>query len=113
MSNPIIIKKGLKVGELDAEADRDLLGACFINNGQFDAIVDVLSPASIILGRTGSGKSAFLLEASSSVEHSILLDPNDISIRFLEHSNIIQFFNEIGVKLDLFYRILWRHILTI
>ncbi|MEW8192130.1 MAG: hypothetical protein AB2793_00350 [Candidatus Thiodiazotropha sp.] len=113
MNNPIIIKKGLKVGELDAEADKDLLGACFINNGQFDAIVDVLSPASIILGRTGSGKSAFLFEASVSVEHSTLLDPNDISIRFLEHSNIIQFFNEIGVKLDLFYRILWRHILTI
>ncbi len=113
MNNPIIIKKGLKLGELDAEADKDLLGACFIDNGQFTSITDVLSPASIVLGRTGAGKSALLLETSTTVEHSALLDPNDISIRFLEHSNIIQFFNEIGVKLDLFYRILWRHILTI
>lgn len=113
MSNPIVIKKGLKVGELDAEADKDMLLSCFIDNGQFDSVIDVLSPASIILGRTGSGKSALLLETSSTVEHFVLLDPNDISIRFLEHSNIIQFFNEIGVRLDLFYRILWRHILTI
>jgi len=113
MNNPIVIKKGLKLGELDAEADRDLLGACFIDNGQFASITDVLSPASIILGRTGSGKSALLFETSTTVEHPALLDPNDISIRFLEHSNIIQFFNEIGVRLDLFYRILWRHILTI
>ena len=113
MNNPILIKKGLKLGELDAEADRDLLGACFIDNRQFYSVTDVLSPASIILGRTGSGKSAILLKTSVTVEHSTLLDPNDISIRFLEHSNIIQFFNEIGVKLDLFYRILWRHILTI
>lgn len=39
--------------------------------------------------------------------------PHDISIRFLEHSDILQFFEELGVKLDLFYRQLWRHILTV
>jgi hypothetical protein len=113
MSNPVIIKKGLKIGELDAEADRDLLNVCFIDNGQLEILLDVSSPASIVLGRTGSGKSALLYKVSTTVERSIILDPNDISIRFLEHSNIIQFFNEIGVKLDLFYRILWRHILTV
>ena len=39
--------------------------------------------------------------------------PNDISIKFLENSDIINFFESIGVKLDLFYKLLWRHILTI
>ena len=109
----IVIKKGLKVGELDAEADSDLLGTCFVDNGQLSSLLDISSPASVILGRTGSGKSALLYKISQDVEHSAMLDPNDISIRFLEHSNIIQFFNEIDVKLDLFYRMLWRHILTV
>lgn len=107
------IKKGLKLGELDAEADKDLLGACYLNNGQLEQILDVHQPASIVLGRTGAGKSALLFKVTQETEHSTLLDPNDISIRFLEHSNIIQFFNELGVRLDLFYRILWRHILTV
>lgn len=109
----IIIKKGLKIGELDAEADSDLLACCFVDNGQLADLLDVRSPASVVLGRTGAGKSALLYKISLDVENSQMLDPNDISIRFLEHSNIIQFFNEINVKLDLFYRMLWRHILTV
>lgn len=109
----IKIKKGLKLGELDAEADADLLATCFVDNGQLGDLLDIQSPASVVLGRTGSGKSALLYKISLDVEHSVMLDPNDISIRFLEHSNIIQFFNELDVKLDLFYRILWRHILTV
>lgn len=113
MADEIIIKKGLKLGELDAEADTELLAACFVDNGQLSQLLDVESPASVVLGRTGSGKSALLYKISLEVEHSIALDPNDISIRFLEHSNIVQFFNELGVRLDLFYRILWRHILTV
>ena len=109
----ITIRKGFKLGELDAEADADLLESCFVDNGQLNELLNVKSPASVVLGRTGSGKSALLYKISLDVEHSALLDPNDISIRFLEHSNIIQFFHEIDVKLDLFYRILWRHILTV
>ena len=113
MDVEIIIKKGLKLGELDAEADSDLLDSCFVDNGQLAELLDIESPSSVILGRTGAGKSALLYKISKEVEHSSFLDPNDISIRFLEHSNIVQFFNELGVKLDLFYRILWRHILTV
>lgn len=113
MDSEIIIKKGLKLGELDAEADAELLDSCFVDNGQLRELLDIESPSSVILGRTGAGKSALLYKISTEVEHSSFLDPNDISIRFLEHSNIVQFFNELGVKLDLFYRILWRHILTV
>lgn len=113
MESEIIIKKGLKLGELDAEADSDLLDVCFIDNGQLNDLLNIGTPASVILGRTGAGKSALLYKISREVEHSSFLDPNDISIRFLEHSNIVQFFNELGIKLDLFYRILWRHILTV
>ncbi|MCY4357005.1 MAG: DNA repair protein [Gammaproteobacteria bacterium] len=112
MTNEVVIKKGLKLGYLDAEADLELLETCWIDNGQLNDILDLNSPTSVVLGRTGAGKSALLYKVSLE-EKAEILDPNNISIRFLEHSNIIQFFTEIGVKLDLFYRILWRHILVV
>jgi hypothetical protein len=113
MANQIVIKKGLKIGQLDAEADKDLLDVCFVDNGQLDELVDVSQPSSIIVGRTGAGKSALLHKISKSVEYSAILDPHAISIQFIENSNIIQFFNQLGVKLDLFYKLLWRHILIV
>ena len=113
LENPIIIKRGLRIGDLEAEADRDLLSKCFIDNGDIDLLMNVEKPESIIVGRTGSGKSALLMQIQEQAEKSKVLDPNDISIRFLEHSDIIQFFESIGVNLDLFYRLLWRHILTV
>lgn len=111
--NPIVIKRGLRIGDLEAETDADLLNACFVDNGELELLMDVNKPESIVLGRTGSGKSALIVEIQNRAEHSKYLDPNDISIRYLEASDIIQFFGKLGIKLDLFYKILWRHILTI
>jgi hypothetical protein len=114
MDEPVLkITRNLKVGALDAEADTDLLNKCFIDNGYLSQIMDVDSPASIILGRTGSGKSALLYKVAKMAQKYVKLDPNDISVRFLESSDIIQFFDSLGVSLDLFYRLLWRHVLTV
>ncbi|MCG9745264.1 hypothetical protein [Shewanella sp. Isolate8] len=109
----IVIKKGVKLGQLDAESDSSLLDNCFIDNGQLEDLLDVSKTESIIVGRTGAGKSAFVYHISKSVEHSVILDPHSISVQFVEHSNIIQFLNKLGIKLDLFYRMLWRHILIV
>ena len=91
MANPIVIKKGAKLGELDAEADKDLLESCFVDSGQIDDLLDINSAKSIILGRTGSGKSALIHMIGQTCQHSVYLDPHDISIKFLEHSNIVLF----------------------
>lgn len=113
MANEVIIKRGLRLGDLEAETDRELLNTCFIDNGELELVLNVSRPESVILGRTGAGKSAVLIKIEDSTEYCKKLDPNDISIRFLESSDIIQFFESIGVNLDLFYKLLWRHILTI
>ena len=107
------ITRNLKVGSLDAEGDSELLNRCFVDNGYLDRLLDVEDPASIILGRTGSGKSALLYKVKSSAQKVVKLDPSDISIRFLEHSDIIQFFGALNINLDLFYKLLWRHVLTV
>ena len=113
MTKTIVFNKNLRIGELDAEADSNLLDHCFIDNGYIDQLLDVNNPKSIILGRTGSGKSALLYKLERSVHKCKRLDLHDISIKFLEHSDIINFFESIDVKLDLFYRMLWRHILIL
>lgn len=107
------ITRNLKVGALDAEGDADLLNRCFVDNGYLNRLMDVDSPESIILGRTGSGKSALLYKIQSIAQKVVKLDPNDISVRFLEYSDIIQFFCELNINLDLFYKLLWRHVLTV
>jgi len=113
VKNPIVIRQNLKLGELDAESDSVLLESCFIDSGYFEKLINTEDTASIIVGRTGAGKSALLQRVTSRVFRYKKLDPNDISIRFLEHSDIISFFEELEVNLDLFYKILWRHILII
>jgi hypothetical protein len=109
----IKITRNLKIGALDAEADTELLKKCFVDNGHLSLLTSIDSPTSIILGRTGSGKSALIYKIEELAPKSIRLDPNDISLRFLENSDIIQFFEELGINLDLFYRLLWRHVLTV
>lgn len=113
MNDSIRIKKGLKVGELEAESDQRYLNDAFVDNGSISLLTDTKEHSSVIIGRTGSGKSALIYKISQSVENPIHIDPNNISINFLENSNIIQFLNELGIKLDLFYRLLWRHILIL
>jgi hypothetical protein len=107
------ITRNLKVGALDAETDTKLLDKCFVDKGDLNELLDIDNPASIVLGRTGSGKSALLYRLQNYAYKNVKLDPNDISIRFLEHSDIIKFFDALDIKLDLFYRLLWRHILTV
>ena len=57
-----VIKRGLRIGDLEAETDADLLSTCFVDNGDLELLLDVQRPESIIIGRTGSGKSALFLQ---------------------------------------------------
>ena len=107
------ITRNLKIGDLEAETDKTLLLRCFIDNGTLSPLLDVNLPESIVIGRTGSGKSALLIAIEDREERAYFIDPHSISIRYLEHSDIIQFFNALGVNLDLFYRLLWRHVMVV
>lgn len=110
-NNPVVIRQNFKIGELDAESDIQLLESCFVDSGYLSKLLDPLDTSAIVIGRTGAGKSALLHMVASEAYKFKKLDPNDISIRFLEHSDIIGFFNALNVNLDMFYKILWRHIL--
>lgn len=107
-----IIWRNMSIGAPDAEADRDLLNSCFVDNGALDLIRDVEQHASIVVGRTGQGKSAVLLRLEGVEQNAIEIKPLELAFRFVENSTVIRFFEDAGVNLNLFYRLLWRHVLV-
>ncbi|WP_228608532.1 P-loop ATPase, Sll1717 family [Xanthomonas arboricola] len=100
------------MGAPDAEADRDLLALCYVDNGALEVIRASDNHASIVLGRTGQGKSAVLLRLLEVEPNSVEIKPLELAFRFVENSTVIRFFEDSGVNLNLFYRLLWRHVLV-
>ena len=107
----LVIWRNCNIGALDAEIDQDLLSTCYVNNGYLELLADTHNTASIIIGRTGAGKSATLIRLSQTKTNVIKINPSDLSFKYVENSTIIKFFREAGVNLDVFYRLLWRHVL--
>jgi hypothetical protein len=109
----IRIKKHASIGAADAETDKKYLESCFIDNGDLASLLDLDSAKRLIVGRTGAGKSALIAEVAKQADNSISLDLSALSLSYISNSDIIQFFESIGVNLDVFYALLWRHVFTV
>ena len=105
-------KKHATLGASDAETDGHFLRECFQDNGDLEQLLDLESPKRLIIGRTGAGKSA-LIQQISEKENAISLDLESLTLSYVSNSDIIQFFENLGVNLDIFYSLLWRHIFTV
>ena len=110
---PILISKNASIGAVDAYEDTEYREECFVDPGWLGEARDSQSRRSVVLGRTGAGKSALLLALGRAEENVIEVDPSEFAFRYIENSNVIQFFQAAGVNLDLFYRLLWRHVLVV
>lgn len=106
-------KKNDRIGEAAAEVDDQFLFDCFVDTGDLAVLRDCATPQRIIVGRTGSGKSALLRTLESKEEHVISLAPEQLALSYLSNSEVILFFENAGANLDLFYQLLWRHVLTV
>jgi hypothetical protein len=105
-------RKHASIGAAAAEEDSRFLTECFVDNGDLDPLMDCSDRRRIILGRTGAGKSA-LLQRLSEAKNAITINPETLSFNYLTNSTILRFFQEAGVKLDLFFKLLWRHVFTV
>lgn len=112
MARNIIFKKHETIGAAAAEQDQRILQECFIDTGILQTLLDTDDHRCIIVGRTGSGKSA-LISQISLVENSIILNPDNLSLSYIYSSTVLNYFQEIGVNLNLFYRLLWKHIFCV
>lgn len=113
MANPVVFRKNVNVGAADAESDNAYLTHCFIDTGDLDQLLDCNNPRCIVLGRTGTGKTALLQQILKQGPNVCELLPETLSLNYIANSNIIKFFEKIGVDLNIFYCLLWRHILTV
>ncbi|MCK3776481.1 hypothetical protein MZK49_07030 [Ensifer sesbaniae] len=113
LANPIVFRRNTNVGAPDAESDTAFLSECFLDSGDVAALLDTDDPKCIVLGRTGAGKSALLAEVLKRAEHAVELSPEALALSYVNNSEVLKFFEAAGVNLDVFYSLLWRHILTV
>lgn len=101
------------IGNPSAESDEDFLFDCFVDTGLLDLLQDCSDQRTIILGRTGAGKTALLKMLLNHQERSIALDLQNLSLGYISNSTILTFFEALNIKMDIFYRFLWRHVLLV
>lgn len=106
-------RRNAKIGEAAAEEDDDFLFQSFLDVGDFAELKDTRSPRRVVVGRTGSGKSALLRYLQHHEEHVIEVNPETLSLNFISNNEVIRFFDALGVKMDLFYSLLWKHVLAV
>ena len=101
-------KKGVNLGGLAAETD-PLLNQSFVDVGYVQKLMDPSNPVFLIIGRTGSGKTALIERIRSSCAHVSALDPDELSMQYL-HNSVLRTVAGWGVNLDIFFKYLWRHV---
>ena len=112
-SNRVVFQAGERIGFADAEDDTDFLYQCYIDIDQVRQALNTEDPGSILLGRTGCGKTAAIMHIVNVEDKVIQIEPENLSLNFISNSNILSFFNGLGVNLDLFFQLLWRHVLCV
>jgi len=105
-------RKQDSIGAADADDDK-LLVDCFVDTGDLSPLLDCGDPRSIVVGRTGAGKTALLKVLQIRAERVISIAPESLSLAYISNSTILRFIENLGVNLDIFYRLLWRHIFAV
>lgn len=105
-----LLRRNMNIGTGMAENDGEFLKKCFLETPEYDTLLDFDDKKMILLGRTGSGKTALL---------KILLDNKDlvpIEIRpatfvmqYITNIPFIRIMKDSGLNLSIFYKFLWMH----
>lgn len=101
------------VGAADAVDDGNYLQTCFVDTGLLDILRDCSDTRCIVVGRTGSGKTALLQRILESPGQIVVIEPDNLALSYVSNSTILRFLADLGLKLDIFYKLLWRHVFTV
>lgn len=100
------------IGAADAEGDK-FLHECFVDTGDLEVLRDCSDARSVVVGRTGTGKTALLQRLLEGDERAIPISPEGLSLSYVSNSTIINYLSQLGVNLDVFYKLLWRHVFAV
>jgi len=112
-SGKFAFRRNMTVGAPDAEQDGHFLEDCFVDTGDLEILRACDNPKSLIVARTGTGKTALLHRLKQVEKHVIEVSPFALSVEHISNSALLRFFAEIGTNFDLFYKLLWRHVFTV
>lgn len=108
-----IFRSSDRIGYAAAEQDLAFLISCFTDNGQYESLIKGDLPSHIVLGRTGAGKTALLQRIDELQANVIKLDPEQLAMQYLTNSTVLRFLLDLNVDLDLFFALLWRHVIVV
>ncbi|MGI4735639.1 MAG: P-loop ATPase, Sll1717 family [Janthinobacterium lividum] len=113
LENKFKFNKLQSIGSPDAESDHSL-NKVFIENGEIEVLGAMDDAKCIIVGRTGSGKSALIKRFEEvSTGKVVRIQPETMSLKFISNSVILNYFRELGVNLAFFYKVLWKHVFVV
>lgn len=108
-----VFRRYTNIGAADAIEDIKFLQQSFVDTGAMEVICDFDNPQCVIVGRTGTGKTALLEKLNLTKERVIRIAPEGLALTYVANSGTIRFFSEAGVNMDLFYQLLWRHVFAV
>lgn len=91
-----------------------MLANAFFPNPDYETIASQADPSVLVVGRTGSGKSATFAHLQK--EHPgkvILLNPENLPFPYLTNLDVIRQLTDLDVHLDPFFRALWKHVIVV
>ncbi len=105
----IVYKRNMNIGTISAEQDMEFLQTCFIKTPEYEELCDFSNRKMILLGRTGSGKTALLNEIENDVDCFVQIKPDAFALQYITSVPFVKKLIEEQVNLDIFYKFLWLH----
>ena len=105
----IVFKRSMNIGTISAESDNEFLENCFLATPEFEELCDFNSKKMILLGRTGSGKTALLNKIREKVDCYIEVKPDTFALQYISNVPFVQRMEKEKINLDIFYKFLWLH----
>ncbi|MGF1878101.1 KAP family NTPase [Photobacterium frigidiphilum] len=115
---PYKFRKTDNIGNLDAETDT-FLKDCFLESDIYSSLLkfddDNDFSKRIIIGRTGSGKTALLKQLSidKKIKKHDIIEAESTVFEHIKNNVFISQLMENGVDLRVFYKSLWQHVLLV
>jgi hypothetical protein len=113
VKNPVVLRPGATIGSNSAERDDEFLFDCFVSYPPVDSCLDVNSSGTVLIGRTGAGKTAIIRYLMNNCEHVVEIDPSEMAMNYVANSDALNFVHAIGADLDHLFQVLWKHVLCI